>query len=292
MGENSSIDTMNKRPTRRVAGLLGFLLKSEADATFKQQPYETGGKDPLELWREYDKRRQKLAALSSGVMESLPKELDHTIQRIKRRKTYKKHYEALADFEFRLAPIESLISPQWQVDLDYINELGQQVKREMTLEEQLLFAMSEGKITEPIVNGRQVAFTSPRLDLYADQIPEVRTVEGGEFEIVVRAAGRPNYIQVAQLGNQWILTNGVHKVCALYMAGFRYVPCLFRVVNTFDEMYLPQWGWFRSQTIGIARQAGVTDLLCIDTAIELRRRSTYQTLLITINVMALNVPAL
>ncbi len=29
------------RPTRRVSGLLGFLLKAEVDAIFQQQPFET-----------------------------------------------------------------------------------------------------------------------------------------------------------------------------------------------------------------------------------------------------------
>jgi hypothetical protein len=292
MNNKQELEAQVVRPTRRVAGLLGFLLKYEADAKFRGQPSETDDVNPLELWREYDKRRQGLPVLPSGVMEGLPKELDDTIQRIRMGNTYKKHYEAFADFMFRLAPIESLISPQWYVDLDYVNELGQQVQPGMTLERQLLFAMSESKITEPIFNGKQIVFTSPRRDLDADQIPEIRAVEGGEFEIVVRASGRPNYIQVVQLGNQWILTNGVHKVCALFMAGFRSVPCLLRVVNTFEEMGLEQWGWFRPQTIGIARQAAVTDFLGPDTAIELRRRSTYQTLFITINVVRLDVPAL
>lgn len=291
MAQNSSIDTMNMGPTRRIAGLLGFLLKHELGAKFRSGTSETDGGNPLELWREYDKRRQGLPVVPSGVMEGLPKELEDTIHRITMRNTYKKHYEAFADFVFRLAPIESLISPQWDVDLDYVNELGQQVQPGMTLERQLLFAMSESKITKPIFNGKQIVFTSLRRDLNADRIPEVRTVEDGEFEVVVRAAGRPNYIQVVQLGNQWILTNGVHKVCALYMAGFRTVPCLLRVVNTFEEMGLEQWGWFRPQTIGIARQATVTDLLSPDTTIKLRRRSTYQTLFITINVVTLDVPA-
>src|SRR3989442_12447346 len=125
----------------------------------------------------------------------------------------------------------------------------------MSLEEQLLFVMSEGKITEPIVNGPQVVFTSPRRDLHADQIPEVREIEGGEFEIVVRAASRPNYVQVVKLGNRLILTNGVHKVCALYRAGLREVPCLMRTVQTFEQIGLTEWGSFRPQTIHAARQA-------------------------------------
>jgi hypothetical protein len=72
MNNKQQLEAQVVRPTRRVAGLLGFLLKAEADATFKQQPYEMmGSKDPLELWREYDKRRQGLIALPRGVIESI-----------------------------------------------------------------------------------------------------------------------------------------------------------------------------------------------------------------------------
>lgn len=282
---------MNMGPTRRIAGLLGFLLKHELDFKFKSEMSQSGGSNPVDLWREYDKRRRGLPAVPPGVMEGLPKELDDAVRQIRMRETYRRYYESFADFVFGLAPIESLLSPQWYLDLDYVNELGEQVKPGMTLERQLLFAMSENKIARPIFNGKQTVFTSPRRDLYADTISEVRTVGDGEFEVVIRAGGRPNYIQVAQLGNQLILTNGAHKVCAMYMAGFRFVPCLLRVVNTFEEMGLEPWGWFRPQTIGTARQAAVTDFLSPGVAIEMSRRSTYQTLFITINTLTLDVPA-
>src|SRR5437773_10819713 len=106
------------RPTRRVAALLGFLLKGEVDAIFKQRPYQTvAGKDPLDLWREQDRRRQEMSSVPIGKPCGLPEELLKTIEQIKTRKTYKKTYEGMADFEFALIPIESLISPQWEADL-------------------------------------------------------------------------------------------------------------------------------------------------------------------------------
>jgi hypothetical protein len=47
-----------------------------------------------------------------------------------------------------------------------------------------------------IVRGNQVIFTSPRLDLNAVPVPDVRDVGDGELEIIVRASSRPNYVQV------------------------------------------------------------------------------------------------
>jgi hypothetical protein len=59
------------------------------------------------------------------------------VEQIKNRKTYKKHYEAVADYAFVLAPIDLLIAPQWYADLDYIDELAGGLKKEMSDEEQL-----------------------------------------------------------------------------------------------------------------------------------------------------------
>lgn len=201
------------RPTRRVGGLLGFLLKAEVDAIFQQQPFETESQqDPLELWRDFDRRRQSLPPLASGSVLPLPEGLSETVERIKARKTYIEHYESLADYSFVLAPVEALLTPQWFADFDYIDELLAGFGTELDLDQQLLFAMSEGKITEPIVAGNQVIFTSPRRDLHADPIPIVRETEGGEFGIVIRASSRPNYVQVAEINGRLLLTNGVHKV--------------------------------------------------------------------------------
>ncbi len=144
---------------RRVAALLGFVLKVEVDAIFQQQPFETeGGADPLQLWRHFDYKRQQLSPLAPAPeVESLPESLNPLIEEIKGRKIYKEHYEAAADYSFVLTPIDSLLSPQWHADLDYIDEITSRLHTGMTSEEQLLFAMSEGKITEPIVTGTQVS---------------------------------------------------------------------------------------------------------------------------------------
>ena len=53
---------------RRFGVLLGFLLKVEADAIFRQQPYETiDGSDPLELWRQFEGKRVELPPLERSA---------------------------------------------------------------------------------------------------------------------------------------------------------------------------------------------------------------------------------
>jgi hypothetical protein len=199
------------------------------------------------------------------------------VEEIKGRKTYQKHYEAAAEYSFVLVPIESLLAPQWFADLDYIDEIKLRLKPEMSSEELLRFVASEGRITDPIVVGSQVIFTSPRRDLYADPIPSVKESEGGEFEIIVRAASRPNYVQVVEIGQKLFLSNGVHKVCALYQTGFK------KIQST---------SLFRPQVFESQRPALTTDFVNPDTAVALKMRSTYQILQVSVGVGTLSVPAL
>jgi len=176
--------------------------------------------------------------------------------------------------------------------LDYIDELAQLINPGSTMEERLAFAMPEGRILAPIIAGNQVIFTSPRRDLFADPIPTVLETEGGDIEIVVRAASRPNYVQVVKLRNRLILSNGVHKVCAMYWAGFTLCPCVFRTVNRFEETGLMPWGAFRNETIAASeRLAMVTDFLNPEVAVPLKMGSTYQIMQIAVNVGQMSVPA-
>jgi hypothetical protein len=283
------------RPTRRMAAILGFLLKAEVDALFQQQPIETlEGADPLELWRVYDAKRQALTALVPQGVEPLPDSAGDLAEQIRRRKTYKEHYEAVAEYSLVLAPIETLLAPQWVADLDYIEEIKVQLRPEMSVEDLLRFAMSEGKITEPIIVGNQVLFTSPRRDLHADPIPTIRGTEDGEFEIIVRAASRPNYVQVVQIGQRLFLFNGVHKVCASYQMGFKKIPAVFRTAHNLAEIGVnPQsTSLFRQPVFESQRPALVTDFLGPETAVPIKMRSAYQILQVSVGVGTLTVPAL
>jgi len=283
------------RPTRRIAAVLGFLLKAEADAIFRQQPFETmDGADHLQLWREYEQNRQHLPPLTTGELSALPSSLNPLVEQVKARKTYREHYEAVADYSFMAAPVGCLLSPQWYADLDFIDEIASQLATEMSADQQLLFAMSEGRVTEPIVTGNQVYFTSPRRDLYAQPVPVVREVSAGEFEIVIRAASRPNYIQVAAIGERLLLVNGVHKVCALMKMGYENCMCVVRSAHNLAEVGLnpQQSSLFREPVFQSQRPALVADFLNPLTAAPLRMRAMFQVLQVATTVGTITVPAM
>jgi len=282
------------KPTRNVGALLGFLLKGEVDAIFKQAPFEIqNGSDPILAWRQSAEavRRLEHTPALAEVQILEPAEC-RAVEEVRARPTFKKYYESVADYQFALVPMDCLLSPQWYADKDYIAELSSQVPVDATLDQQICFAMAEGSITEPIISGGRVVFTSQRRDLHADPIPVWRQLESGEFEIVVRASSRPNYIQAAEIGNRILLTNGVHKACALFLRGHSRVPCLLRRVSRLEECGLGiQTSMLRPELLDGPRPAQVIDFLNEGVAVPVALRSMYQVLRVAVGVEALDVPA-
>jgi hypothetical protein len=283
------------KPVRNAKLLLGFLLKGEVDAIFKQNPFEIPqpSGNAIQQWRKSQEAVAKLLPTppATGV-QSLDNGGPLVVDEIKSRATYKKHYESVADYQFVMVPANSLLAPQWLADMDYIEELARRISSSASVEEQIRFAMAEGVITEPIIAGNQVIFTSQGRDLHAEQIPSVRQLANGEFEIVVRASSRPNYVQAVEVGNRLLLTNGVHKVCALLLKGFTHVPCVLRRISRVEEAGLNlQSTMFRPELLGGLRPAQVIDFLNEDVAVSIWMRSAHQVLTVSLGIGMLLVPA-
>jgi hypothetical protein len=284
-------------PFRRFAGLLGFLHKGEVDAIFNQTPFRPleHDADPFSLWRRSQAARANLPSLELAVhhVEPIPDEALPATEGIKGRHTYRSCYERFADYHFGMAPIIGLLTPQWQADLDYVEELATKLTPGMSTADLLHFSMPEGTITEPMIRGNQVVFTSTRPDLNAIPVPDVRVVGDGEVEIVVRAFSRPNYVQVAELDGRLVLVNGVHKVLALYRRGYAQVPCLWRQVHHLGETGLnpQQTTLFMDQTFMGPRPAMVIDFLNEQLAAPLTMRSTFNVLRVNIATEVFEVPA-
>jgi hypothetical protein len=283
-------------PSRRVAGILGFLVKGEVDAIFDQNPLRPvdAFADPITLWRQSFAARTELSPLdpNSHRIETLADEFLPAVEEIKSRRTYRASYERIADYHFGMAPTAGLLAPQWMADMDYVDELAARLSVKMTVADLLQFAMPEGNITEPMIRGNQVLFTSTRPNLNAMPVPDVREVGDGEVEIVVRASNRPNYVQVAELNGRLVLVNGVHKVLALHRRGYTHIPCLWRRIHDLAETGMnQQTSLFIDQTFKGPRPAMVLDFLNEQIAVLLSMRSTYHVLRVSIGVDSFQVPA-
>jgi hypothetical protein len=280
---------------RRAVGLLGFLAKAEVDANFRQQVFKTpSGEDPFELWRAAQIRREGLPAVPQSAAVPIQEDLQPLAGEVRRRKTYQRHYESQADYQFCAVPIEALISPQWYADLDYVDELKAKLGTAPSTESVFRFAFVEGHINAPLVTANQVQFTSRGLDLFVDTTPNVQVAEDGSFTVTVLAGSRPNYIQVALLDGRLVLVNGVHKVCALYGLGLKTCFCALRVVTRLEEtgLNLQATTLYRDEVFKSRRPALVTDFMNSNIAVPLRMKSMYQVMQISINVGHIRVPAL
>lgn len=286
----------SETPYRDIRAILGFLLKAEVDAIFKQQPFELKDEsaDPARSWRASCDAVRSLSLTPTNAQIGLLDENEISIiKQVKSRRTFAKYYEAVDDYQFALVPINALLAPQWFADLDYINELASQVSENASIEDLIRFTMAEGTIAQPIISGPQVLFASLRPDIHADPIPEVREVGPGEFEIILRANSRPNYVSVASIGGRLLLTNGVHHVCALSLRGFESVPCVLRNVGRIEEVGLDlRTTLFRPELLSGPRPAQVLDFLDDQVAVPLKLRSMYHVLRIGIGVELIKIPAI
>jgi hypothetical protein len=287
--------TQTQATTRDIRAVLGFLLKAEVDAIFKQQPLQLADQtsDPARCWRNSAEAVRSLEAAPHAAQIGLLNEsVLPVIKEIRARRTFAKYYDAIDDYQFALAPINALLTPQWLADMDYIKELADQINQNSSLEDLIRFCMSEGTITEPIISGTQVIFSSNRPNIHADQVPFVREVGPGEFEVVIRANSRPNYVQVAAVGGRLLLTNGVHHVCALLLRGFESVPCVVRNLGRIEESGLNlQSTLFRPELMSGPRPALVKDFLSDRIAIPLKMRSVYHIIRIAVGVEPILIPA-
>jgi hypothetical protein len=189
-----------------------------------------------DLWREGIEARRVLAPVpNSAETVPLPTAVADQVSAIRARRTFAEFYQAVADYQIVLAPIAALLAPQWYADMDYVDELAQRVPTLDDLSALLEYSFTEGEIAEPVVTNNQVVFSSHRRDLFCSPIPTVRKLGPGEYEIVARALSRPNYVQVARLGNRLLLTNGVHKVLAALRAGATHIPCAVREIVDLSE---------------------------------------------------------
>jgi hypothetical protein len=81
------------------------------------------------------------------------------------------YYERIAEYQFGLAPLAALLTPQFSADLDYVDALATSLGEELNPAIVFEFCMPTGRLTAPIVSGNTVLFSSNRPDLFASPVP-------------------------------------------------------------------------------------------------------------------------
>jgi len=213
--EDQGSTTRTALPYRDHAALLAFLHKAEVDAIFSQFPVQLRDQLPLtEVLRRARSARQSLPGWSPGAPEPLPPSLAEAAAEVQRRESFVRNYQAKADLEFASFPIASLLSPQWQADLDYVAELAATLPPDENPAVDFAFAFPTGRPPEPMIMGNTVVFSSHAPNIAMSPVPSIRPTADG-YEIAYRAESRPNFVMIAEFGGRLILQNGVHHVLAL-----------------------------------------------------------------------------
>src|SRR2546426_7174155 len=170
----------------------------------------------------------------------LPAELAPLGAEVQAREVFAKYYASQAEYEFAIVPIDSLLSPQVYADVQYVDELAATLPKTPDASADFSFAFPVPTITEPMISGQSVVFSSYGANVTANAVPSVTRRTDGTYDIVVRATSRPNYVQVARYDTRLVLINGVHKVLALRTAGRTVAACLLRSVQRREELGLVQ----------------------------------------------------
>lgn len=227
-------------PTRRLALLLAFLARPEVEAILSQTPIRLA--DQVTISQAVATSAAARAAARPYRRESpanLPTSLRERAAEVRSRTTFQRHYETQADFEFVRVPINSLLTPQWNADLDYVDSIAATLPAQEDPIADFDFAFPQNTPPEPIINGNVAIFTSSAPNISVRQVPVIRR-SGEDLEIIARAEGRPNYVMAAELAGKLILENGVHHVLALARRGRSHVAAVLKHVQRREELAVNQ----------------------------------------------------
>jgi hypothetical protein len=146
----------------------------EVDAFFAQLPIAAvDAGSPAERWRRSREARGRLDAYAAGNPTPVPTELAGLVAEVQAREAFAKYYASQAEYEFAIVPIDSLLSPQVYADVQYVDELAATLPDNPDASADFSFAFPVPTITEPMISGQSVVFSSYGPNVTANPVPSV-----------------------------------------------------------------------------------------------------------------------
>lgn len=186
----------------------------------------------LQLWHGAQTKAATLDAMPDGRQDvrEPARSLGHAIAGVRQSETFRVEYEPHG-VAFASVPISDLLTPQYWVDMDYVEELVGQVPAEGDDLALFRYCFSTGWLRPPtIIGGRIATFSSRRRDLSQPCALHLDSYSPQEVRFSVAVRPRPNFVWVTSIeeSGRLLITNGVHHLLALLMAGRDRAYCLFR----------------------------------------------------------------
>ena len=132
---------------------------------------------------------------------------------IRAREVFQREYAAKGDYEFVSVPINSLLAPQWQADLQYVDELAQRLATDGRQEDDFDFAFPQGSIAEPMTSGNTLLFTSRSNAHRHFHLFRPTALAMGEYDIVLASGASPELCPGNQTGWDASFSQTVHTRC-------------------------------------------------------------------------------
>jgi len=222
---SSPADSAHEIGTHTIAGLIGVLPELHFYQLLHQDNIvETRPIEELRSLREASREhfsKSLPSAVPGSTITYLPKSLERYELELRQRPTYVQYYQG---YRFCLVPVHQLITPQWYVNMDYLQALQQIVPQPEQLQQALDFACDEGgsELAEPCVSNvaglpslafRVPAYRELALTLAPLQPLQAQRIDRRKFTITTRAEVqlKPNYLHIAKIGSRLLILNGIHR---------------------------------------------------------------------------------
>jgi hypothetical protein len=238
---------LNSAPQRQGKALLGWVQEHEVRPLF----YASAITAPLDVESfvsEARTRRQGRTGLPGtvpgvGAVAELPDTLSSRMKSLRGTEQFKVFYEPFGA-QFAAIPLNDLITPQWWVDTQYVDELAASAPAEDDPSGMFGFSFSTGRLARPMnlgLNG--AAFASARGDIGGPSPLRVAHYSPEKVTFEFDVTPRPNWVWVAAVRemNRLFILNGVHHLLALMKAGRQHAYCLIRGANSLNDLTANGW---------------------------------------------------
>ena len=184
----------------------------------------TSPASPDSFWEMWMSRRAGAGiepVVLSGILEPLPAELVRLEADIRASEQFRNVYEPLGA-QFVAVTVDNLVTPQWWVDADHVDELAHDLPDEDDLEELFHFCFAPGSVDPPLMLGMNGAMvTSRKRGLGMISPLRVGSIAPDKITFEFDALPRPNWLLLSMVpeNGSILVVNGVHHVAALQRGG-------------------------------------------------------------------------
>jgi hypothetical protein len=207
----------------------------------------------------------------------LPVQLAAKEAAVRQTEQFRSDYEQWG-VSFASVPLADLITPQWWVDLEYVNDLVAAVPAAGDDNALFDFCFATGRLGPPMLVGMNgVVIKSGRRDLGTISPLRIEAVAPDKVTFGFDALPRANWVWLNVIkGGEMVILNGVHHLLALMRAGRNRAYCLLRqgLVEQVLDFQTP--GIFKPQHLTARRPPLLRDYLDAKVADSVRVRAVDQ----------------